>query len=273
MKGVTVNLTATLPQYKKQIGVAGGPLSPFHFVALLLLFFPALAYSRAVSQEQERRPLGSLSTVGEVYVNDSRAPAESTIFSGDVLTTGQGGTATFAMSGKGTFKISPQSVLVFAGEPQYVAELKSGTVVMSSFAGATDIILRAGNFTVGPVVQEEHSTAKIDREVDGSFLVSCLEGSVGVLPLQGAAGRFLQAGQALSISPEGELIAPKQPSVPAAAPAPSPAPTPTTTPTTSGNKKSYKGWIILGLAGAGAAGAAAAAAGGGGGHPVSPSSP
>jgi hypothetical protein len=268
-----VNLTAALPHNKKRASIAGGTLGFFHLVALLLLLSPALAYSRALSQEQERRPLGSLSTVGEVYVNDSRAPAESTVFSGDILTTGQSGTATFAMSGKGTFKISSQGVLVFAGDPQYVAELKSGTVVMSSFAGATDIVLRAGNFTVGPVVTEEHSTAKIDREADGSFLVSCLEGSVGVLPLKGAAGRFLQAGQALSISPEGELVAPKQLPAPLAAPTPSPAPTPTTTPTTSGNKKSYKGWIILGLAGAGAAGAAAAAAGGGGGHPVSPSSP
>jgi hypothetical protein len=265
---VPVNLT----------GVSGGSLRPSCLVALLLLFTPSLAYSRAASQEQERRSLGSLSAVGDVYVNDSRTPEESTIFSGDILTTGQNGSATFAMSGKGTFKISSQSVLVFAGDPQYLAELKSGTVVMSSFGGSTDVILRVANFTISPVVQGEQSTAKVDRESDGSFLISCLEGSVGVLPLQGgagAAGRFLQASQSLSISPEGELGPPKQPSAPSVTPTPPPTPeqTPTTTPTTSGKKKSYKGWVILGLAGAGAAGAAAAAAGGGGGHPVSPSSP
>src|SRR5438105_6692827 len=51
-------------------------------VALLLLLL-AVTRARALPQEQERETLGSLTSVGEVYVNDSPAPAEITIFSGD----------------------------------------------------------------------------------------------------------------------------------------------------------------------------------------------
>lgn len=237
-------------------------------LALLFLLLPGLAHARTGSPGQEQRPLGSLSTIGEVYVNNSLAPAESTIFSGDTLQTSATGSATFSMSGKGSFKIAPQSQLVFTGELQYVAELKSGMVVMSSFGGATDIILRAGNFTVAPVIQGEQSASKIAREPDGSFSVACLDGSVGVIPLEGGAGRFLQSGQSVSISPEGQLVSPQVPAAPPAAP-PQPS---STTPVSGVKKKSNTGWILLGVAGAGAVGIGAAAGGHGGGGtpPVSP---
>ena len=69
------------------------------FLALQFVLFPALTYGRATSQDQQKQALGSLSSVGEVYVNDALAPAESTIFSGDTLRTGVAGTATFVTSG------------------------------------------------------------------------------------------------------------------------------------------------------------------------------
>lgn len=229
-------------------------------LVLQLALFPALAQGRAGSQDQQRQPLGSLTTVGDVYVNESRAPAESTIFSGDALRAAPGGNATFTTSGKGSIKVLPESQLAFPGNPQYVAELKSGTVVMTSLSGPASINLRVGDYALAAVTSGEESTSKIEKSADGSFVITCLQGSVGVIPLQGANGLFLQAGQSVRISTQGELTAVEQ--QPASAPAQQ----------TSGvQKKSNAGWIILAVAGgAGAAGAAAALGHGGGKTPVSP---
>ncbi|HUJ30719.1 MAG TPA: hypothetical protein VLY23_05525 [Candidatus Acidoferrum sp.] len=230
--------------------------------ALALFFSPLLAHARGSSRAQERQPLGSLSTIGNVSINGSPAPAELTIFSGDDLVTGPTGTATFTVSGKGSFKISPQTHIVFAGDPRYLAELDSGTVVMDSFAGSTDVTLKAGNFVVAPVIQTETSSARVDKTATGSFAVACLDGTMGVIPLEGANGRVLSVGQSLEITPEGALGATQEASSQPA----------TVTPVKKPAGGSHTGWIILGVAGAGAAGAAAALAGHGHSQPVSPSS-
>ncbi len=223
-----------------------------HLLALQLVLFPALADARPASRAQEKQPLGSLSSVGQVYVSNSVVPAESTIFTGDTLRTNDLATATFTISGKGSYEIASRSQLVFTGSQQYVAELKSGTVVMSSVSGPSGINLRAGNFVVVAVTQGEQSTSKIDSASDGSFLITSTEGSVGIVPLEGPPnGVFLQTGQSVLISPQGELSAPTTGVLLNNEPPPQ-------TPTV---KKSHTGWIILGVAGGVGAGAAAALAG------------
>jgi hypothetical protein len=246
---------------------------------LPVLAIPSVTDGRAATQTQQAQaqqpqteqpqPLGSLSTTGEAYVNDQPAPTESTIFVGDKLRTGEG-LASFTASGRGSLKLAPHSSVVFAGAEQYMAELKTGIVVVSSFTGPSGFTVRAGDFVVVPAVQEQQTTAKIESLPDGSFPVSCLEGSVSVVSLQGGSGQFLQAGQSLAVSSTGELIA-RPPSAAAEAPTGTPEAQPTPPVKRQG---SHKGWLILGLAGGGAAVAAVAAAASGGGHqPVSPSSP
>jgi hypothetical protein len=223
-------------------------------VLLLLSPFPAQSHSQGASQEQQKESLGSLSSIGEVYVNDAPAPVESTIFSGDRLRTGETGNATFTMSGKGTLKVTPQSEVLFAGSYQFTAELDAGTVVLSSISGPSGVTLRIGNFVIVSSIRQQSATSQIDRTADGSFRVSCLNGSVGVLTLDGKAGQFLQAGQSLRISAQNQL----SPFSPAAR-APSQA--------------LHSSWLYLGLGGAGAAAAAAAFGHGGGKQSVSPSTP
>jgi hypothetical protein len=257
---------SAVPRNKKRINTSSLAFVFVPVLALQLLLFSAPVAGRTASQEQQKQPLGSLSSVGEVYVNDSLAPAELTLFSGDTLRTGQTGMATFETSGKGSFRVSPHSQLVFTGSQQYVAELKSGTIVMSSLSGPSGINLRAGNFVVVAVTQGEQSASRTETASDGTFVVTCLEGSVGVLPLDGSNGLFLANGQAVSISTQGELSPLKVATAPVRTAAP------TTAPPTS-RRKSYTGWIIVGAAGAGGVGAAAALAGRGGSKPVSPSAP
>jgi hypothetical protein len=266
-EGVSVNQTAGVSQNARRVVVSAGNPALVYLLVLQLAFLPAVARAGAHSQDPQREPLGSLTIVGEARVNDAQPPAESTIFSGDTLRTAQNGTATFSTSGKGSVKIFPESLVGFPGNSQYVADLKSGMVVMSSLSGSTGINLRAGKYIVTGVTEGEQSTSKIEAALDGSFLISCLDGSVGVIPLDGANGLFIQAGQFVTISPAGVLTAVEKPPAPSTAPAPA---APTSQPSAKNN--SHIGWILLAVAGGGGAAIAAAKAGGGGGSsPVSPS--
>src|SRR5437667_4517758 len=100
-------------------------------VVLLLLLFPASSRALPVPQEKEKTALGSLTSVGEVYVNDSPAPAEITIFSGDRVRVGENGSATFNMSGKGSLKLSPRSQVLFAGTYDYTSDVEEGAGVLT----------------------------------------------------------------------------------------------------------------------------------------------
>ncbi|SRR5467141_821012 len=234
---------------------SGSLIVPLCFLyVFVLLHFPTSDYAHAVSQEQQRESLGSLSSLGEVYVNDSAAPVESTIFSGDRLRTGETGTATFTISGKGTLKISPRSEVAFPGNYQFTAELKNGTVVLNSISGPRGITLRVGNFVLVSSIRQQSATTKIQGAANGSFTVSCLDGSVGVLTVEGKSGQFLQAGQSLTIS-GGEVLSSLSPA------------------TTTRGHNSHSGWLYLGLGGAASAAAAAGLAHGGGKQSISPSAP
>jgi hypothetical protein len=249
-----VNSVMLRPKRRRGIRISAVSLGLFELVALLLFPFPAQSHLQAVSREQQKESLGSLSSVGEVYVNDSPVPVESTIFSGDRLRTGESGTATFTMSGKGTLKITPLSQVFFAGSYLFTAELQAGTVILSTISGPSGVTLRIGNFVIVSSIRQQSATSKIERNPDGSFQISCLDGSVGVLTLDGKAGQFLQAGQSLSISAKNEMS-------PFSSAAKRPA------------QGLHSGWLYLGLGGAAAAAAAATLGHGGGKQSVSPSGP
>ena len=237
-------------------------------VALLLLL-PALSRAQVPAQERERAPLGSLTSMGEAYVNASPAPAEITIFSGDRVRTGESGSAMFNMSGKGSLKLSPRSQVLFSGKYEYTAELEAGAVVMNSVSGPNGFTLRIGNDVLVPSMKEHTVLASIDRAPDGSFLVTCSDGAMGVLTLQGTSGQFLQVGQSVSVAPNGQLF----PVVQEAAATPGKSPFVRSSSGAQKAKGGHTGWGFLGLGAAGAAGAVAALSHGGGKQPISPSSP
>jgi len=227
------------------------PSAKIHAVVFILLQFLALyqlssgpAYG--APQEQQRQASGSLTTVGKVHVNDAVAPASAPIFAGDVLRSTGTGTATFTWSGQGSLQIYPNTELVFTSEPQYAAELKFGRVVMNSFHGATGMNLRAGNSVVLAVAEDEQSVSSVEAPSNGSFLVTCEAGSVGVIPLQGGNGIFIQAGQSVGISAQGELSAMSPQAAPSAAPISKEAVRDVRPP------RSYRRWILIALGTAGA---------------------
>jgi hypothetical protein len=229
-------------------------------VSLLTISASAASVSQDQAQSTKRQPLGSLTATGEVYVNNKLAPAESTVFVGDTIRTGEASTAIFTMTGNGTLKIGAQSQVVVSGDLEFAAELQSGTAVIDSISGPSGIKLRVGSFVVVPAVRSRVTSARIEAQPAGAFQVTCLDGDISTLPVQGGSGRLLEAGQWVSISPGRGLVASKQSGV-----------------RSSGSSRSepFKGrtgWTLLGLAGAGA-GAAALVLTHGGGTPVSPSTP
>lgn len=240
-------MTANLPRasqrdYRKASTFAAAGL---HFSLLLALVcvLSIPAWSRRSQQEQSREKLGSLTSRGEVYVNDSLISAMSTVSSGDKIRTGESGEATLAVVGKGTLKIRPLSQVVLSGDDQYTAELEKGTVLLSSDPGSAGLIVRIGNYVVAPSVRSTATALRLTGAQDGSFVVYCLDGKIGVLTVAGKSGQLLQAGQSLTVSAKSELLA--------------------SSPSPKSKRNSHTRWILLGLAGAAAAAAAAVAHHGG----------
>lgn len=259
-KAGIVNQSPKIRSTKSWAVMRRGILSVFQ-AFMLFLFMEAPAWGQAIGQNSLRKPLGSLSTVGGVMVNSSAAAAGQTVFAGDSLTTNDSGIATVTISGKGAFKIAPNSQVEFPGSSRYSAQLKNGTVVMNTFIERSDVALRIGEYIVMAAPRAQQAAAMVKQDSDGSGLVSCLAGEVQVLAIQGDTALFLQAGQSTSISSGGQTVA-----VNAASP-------PTIPASTIPVVKKHWGWIMLGVAGAGGAAGAALAAGGGGSHPISPSAP
>jgi hypothetical protein len=225
---------------------------------LLLLSFVTLGYGQAVATQSQRASLGSLDSVGEVYVNETRAPSELTIVTGDTLRTGETGSAVLTTTGRGSFQITAQSEVVFAGDARYFAELKSGNITMKSSGGAALAAVRAANFAIVQTNRDELTVATVSKLVDGSFLVTCSAGNLGIIPMQERPGVFLQAGQSARISPVTDSVglekAPEGPVSPSG--------------------KSHHLWIFVALAGGGIAVGTAVALAHGSSHPtVSPTSP
>jgi hypothetical protein len=220
---------------------------------LFVLFcaLPVATYCRGSRQEQPRDPLGSLTGVGEVYLNDNLAPGESTIFSGDRIRTGESGAASFVMSGKGTLKIAPSSQVLFSGNYQFTAELETGTIALNTISGPNGLSLRIGNYVVVPYSRTQSTTIQVTRAPNGAVIVACVSGTAGVLTLEGKVGQYLQTGQSTVISENSSSLLEEKP-----------------------GPGGHSGWWLLGgLAGAGAVAAIAFLAHGSSGQSISPSAP
>ena len=236
---------------RSKSSAAFAALMNMNLLFVLFCVLPVPTYCRGSRQEQPREPLGSLTGVGEVYLNDNLAPGESTIFSGDKIRTAEAGAASFVMSGKGTLKIAPYSQVVFSGNYQYTAELETGTIALNAIAGPNGISLRIGNYVVVSYSQNQSTTIQVTRAPNGAVIVSCVNGAAGVLTLEGRVGQYLQAGQSVNLT-EGSTSLPETKPV-------------------GGGHSSW--WLLGGLAGAGAAAAIAFLAHGSSGQSISPSAP
>jgi hypothetical protein len=269
-----MNRLAMLFKGRKQASDLIVALRFIPIVTLQFLLFAASAQGQAVPPEAQRQVLGSLTTDGGAYVDETPAPSELTIFSGDSLRTGETGTAQLTTETNGSYQISPRSLVEFTGDPRYLAELKSGTISVKSMRGQGRAVVRAGEFVVVPTILDSQTVAKIERMGDGSFLITCSMGNIGIVPMQGVPGLFLEAGQSARISARNELVALEQPNQ-----SPNPGQGPSQGPsqskgTSSPGGRSYRPLIYVGAVGGATAVVVVLATGHGANRPVvSPSSP
>ena len=204
-------------------------------------------------QMPQRETVGNLRSTGEVFVNGSKVPAESVVFSGDLVRTGADGSAAIEVTGKGLLRLSPQTEISLAGSKGYFATLRQGTVNIHSLADVRDFEIRTGSVVVAPDAAAD-DTADVETKADGSSRVTCNLGSIGVIPLEGAKATFLQPGQEADVSPDGTIAMKTLAKKPGAGPQPA-----------SSASSAVKGgghglWIALGVGGGAAAGIAAAVA-------------
>lgn len=181
------------------------------------------------------------------------------------MRTGPGGSAGLEVPYKGTILISAQTQISFNASG-YFSNLSEGAVSLKTTEPVTNFQIQIGQFVVIPQPEVENVAAEIERAADGSARVKALDGSVGVIDLDGVQTVFISAGEEVAISPDGVLsrvgVAPRLPAP--ATPQP-PGPAVRTISTRS---------LYLAGAGGGAAVAVALAAGGNSGNPtLSPSVP
>jgi hypothetical protein len=228
-------------------------------LAMQVFVFAGLAHSQAAPPDSQRQGLGSFTTNGEVYVNDSRAPSELTLFGGDSVRTSSIGTALLTTSASSSYQISPSSEVAFAGDPRYTAELKSGGISVKSSSGAGRAVVRAKDFVIVPTILNSQTVYKIEGAGDGSFVITCIVGNIGIVPIQGTPGLFLEAGQSATINAKNELIAAQPPGAnPSAASQSGASSRGSSAPASQSAARNYRPFIYLGLAGGAAAVAAVA---------------
>ena len=154
----------------------------------------------------QRPPLGSLKATGEVFLNGYPVPQVATIFAEDTLRTGGDGNAILEFPGKGIVAVSPQTLMRLTRSSRYIADLSYGRITSRSLPGATNFQVRAGNFIMIPDPERPEMTAEIVRALDGSIVVKAVQGSVGIVELEGPQTTFIRNGNVASISVDGKLL-------------------------------------------------------------------
>jgi hypothetical protein len=220
------------------------------------------------AQTRAARALGSMQTVGEVYLNGMRAAGEQALFPGDTLRTGADGVAALTLPGVGVFNMEPQTEISF-GTGLYLATLKQGTVGVRSFQSGKNLDIQFGKIVMYLPSFELEAAGTVTVGADGAARVDCHAGSVGLTAIEGTEAVSLYPGESAEISADGKFqkVQPVAPAAPGSA-----GQTPGTT--QPAGKRSRAAYIILGaVAVGGGTGAALALSHKASRQPVSPSVP
>ena len=203
-------------QRKVPASVASRVRSPlWMFLAALFLCVAAPSWARGMPQEEPRALVGSLTVNGAVEVNGALVSTESMVFAGDSVATRENGRAALTIDGRGELDIAPRTRVVFSDDSRYLALVDRGTITFNAFGERSNLAVRVGDYIVGVAPGAPPQTAAtVQREDDGSGLVSCAAGSVQVLAIQGDTSLSLEGGQSTSLDSENPRLAAVTPSDP-----------------------------------------------------------
>jgi hypothetical protein len=211
-------------------------------ILILHLSFPGGMWA----QKPAARALGSIQATGEIYLNGMRAAGEQTLFAGDTVRTGADGVAALTLPGVGILNMGPQTEISF-GTGRYLATLKQGTIGVRSFQSVENLDIQFGKIVMYLPSFEPEAAGTVTVGADGTALVECRAGSVGLTAIEGTEAVSLHPGESEEISADGkfrkvEAVAPPAPASTGQAPAP---------PQAAGKRRSRSGYIILGVVVAG----------------------
>ncbi len=221
---------------------------------------PELSPSRPAPAVQVA--LGTVSSTGEVMLNGARVPQLATIYADDTIGTGADGNAVIKLQGKGDIQVYPETQIKLPNSPRYLAQLEHGQISFRPLGQVKGFQVRVGNFVIVPDPGSPETTANVERDAGGLTRVKAVQGSVGIIELEGPRTSFIRGGQEMSFTADGGIVgggAPSQPSP--------------VTPKSARTGDGHSTKILLGVGAAGAAGAAVALAGGGSTPSVSPFTP
>jgi hypothetical protein len=220
-------------------------------LASLFAFLLLFSIVPTPAQTPDHKGIGVIQAQGSVILNSAPATAGVTIYPGDSVRTGWDGSALVSLADRGSLVIAANSDITFlpASLGSHFVALRRGNFALRLPREAPEITAEFGKLVLRPVIGLE---VEFDVEIaaDGSALVRCINGAVGIMEAQGADSVFLNSGESAEISASG-VAGRIRPSV-ALSPNSniSSAPSPSGTPP---GGKSHVDWIIVGVGGAGVA--------------------
>jgi hypothetical protein len=247
------------------------PHNRSRIIAVFSVFLLLASIAPTPAQTVDHKGIGSVQIQGSVLLNGTAGVTGATVFAGDSVRTGADGSALVNLPGRGSMVVAPNSDITFpniAIGSHFVA-LHKGKIAFRILPEASETTAEFGKLVLRPVIGQG---VEFDIEIagDGSAIIRCTSGSVGIIEIQGANSTFLNAGQSAKISENGvaEIIPPSSGTSEASSQTPG-----NTHPTATPGGKSHATTIILVLAAVGVSAAVAVLVVERSKSPVSPSAP
>ncbi len=240
---------------------------------IVVLLAPLLLFVNlpVPAQTTDSKGIGVLQVQGSVSLGGTSAATGATIYAGDSIRTGLNGTALVNLTGRGSIVMAPNSDLTFppVSLGSHSVALHHGKFALHILPEGSGTTAELGKLVLRPLIGQGVDY-EVEIEADGSAVVHCISGTVGIIEVEGANSTFLNSGDSAEISASG--VTERIPASATPLPNSSAPNTPQSTPR-SPSGKSNAGWIILAASGGGIAALVAVIAIEHKTTPVSPSAP
>lgn len=178
-------------------------------IAVFFVVLLVVSVAPTPAQTIDHKEIGSIQMQGSVFLNGTAGATGATVFTGDSLRTGPDGSALVNMPGRGSIVLAANSEVTFpaAGTGSHLAVLHSGKIAFRLLPEASETTAEFGKLVLRPVIGQGVEY-EIEIAADGSAIVRCLNGALGIIEIEGTNSTFLSAGQSAKISSTGvaELI-------------------------------------------------------------------
>src|SRR5580704_13514492 len=163
------------------------PHNRSRIVAIFLVSLLLVGVVPAPAQTVEHTGIGSIQMQGSVILNGTAAATGATVFTGDSLRTGPDGSALVSMPARGSIVLAANSDISFpnAAIGAHMAVLHGGKIAFRLLPEASETTAEFGKVVLRPVIGQGVEY-EVEIAADGSAVVRCLNGAVGIIEIEGA---------------------------------------------------------------------------------------